>query len=68
MLSNEQFQGWKGHPVTKEAREHLQGLRDGLLESIASGATLYDKERTALVIGQIQGIDEFLNIRFEGET
>ena len=55
------------HPATREIMRELKELRDQKLEYIASGATILKSAElsTETIVGQIQGLDEFLNIKHE---
>lgn len=66
-MRKEQFEEWSAHPSTIEIFDELAGVRDDLKETLAYGATIGSKVQTARVVGQIEGLNQLLNIRYEGE-
>lgn len=65
-MRKEQFEEWRAHPSTVEIFEELLGVRDDLKEALACGETIGSKVQTARVVGQIEGLNQLLNIRFDG--
>lgn len=73
MLTSEQFQEWKNHPVTKEIFTELNKSRNALVEQLVNGSSIgYQADEThgttSKLVGQINGLDQLLNISFEGEV
>lgn len=69
-ITAEQFEEWKEHPVTKEIFKGLRDLKEDIAEQMLAGNTLGGTAEethafTAKAIGQAQGIDQLLNIRFD---
>jgi hypothetical protein len=69
-VTNEMFAEWKSHPVTKEIFLQLVGVRNDLTEQLASGQTIKilaedTHGMTNRIVGQIDGINQVLNISFE---
>ena len=72
MITKEQFQEWKNHPVTKELFVELKKARQSLIEQLANGGTIGDTfdsthGLTSKTVGQIDGLNQLLNISFEGD-
>jgi hypothetical protein len=72
MISAEQFAEWKTHPVTIEIFAGLREMRESIVEQLAYGNTIgLDAESTHgltnRAIGQLNGIDQLLNISYAGE-
>jgi len=72
MITAEQFQEWKTHPVTKEIFEELKQVKNALTDQLTDGSFLdYDAEYfygvTNRVVGQIRGIDQLLNISYKDD-
>ena len=68
-ITKEQFGEWKEHPITKEIFKEIEILKKGLLEQLGTGSTIgYDAAethgRTSKVVGQIDGLNQLLNIDF----
>lgn len=73
MITSEQFQEWKSHPVTKEIFSELAKVRAAIIEQLSNGNTIgYSADEThgftSKAIGQINGLDQLLNISFEGDS
>ena len=64
-MNKEQFEEWKSHPVTVEVLKEVDNLRDDLKEALASGTTLGDEVLTARMVGNIEGLNQILNIEYE---
>ncbi|MEA2038871.1 MAG: hypothetical protein U9N82_03455 [Thermodesulfobacteriota bacterium] len=72
MLTQETYNEWKGHPATKEVFGELAKIKINLMTALSQGQTLSGdasetQRDTAMIIGQIQGINQVLHITFEGE-
>ena len=73
MLTSEQFQEWKNHPVTKEIFAELKKSRQAIVEQLANGNSIGPDAQathgfTKRAVGQINGLDQLLNISFEGDS
>ena len=73
MITKEQFQEWKTHPVTKELFDKLKEMKHSIMDQIANGNTIgHDAEATHgftnRAIGQLDGLNQLLNISFDGES
>lgn len=73
MITAEQFAEWKEHPVTKEIFELLKMTRIDLQDRLAIGFTarLTAEEThgmTHKIVGQIEGLNQLLNISYEDEN
>jgi len=73
MLTSEQFQEWKNHPVTKEIFTELNKSKKALIEQLSNGSSIaYNADETHgltnRLVGQITGLDQILNISFEGDS
>ena len=69
MITSEQFQEWKTHPVTKEIFAELNNLKNELANQLSIGNTIgYDAQSTHgmtnKIVGQIEGLNQLLNISF----
>ena len=64
-MNKESFYEWKSHPVTAEVLKEVGVMRDNLKETLATGATLGSEIHTAQVVGNIEGLNQLLNIEFE---
>ena len=72
MLTSEQFQEWKEHPVTKEIFKLLTETRQEIINQLSYGNTIGpDAESTHgftnRAIGQIDGLNQLLNISFSNQ-
>jgi hypothetical protein len=70
MITAEQFAEWKTHPVTIEIFEELDKMKKGLVENMVAGSTLSrdpgnTQGLTNRMVGQIDGLNQLLNISFE---
>ena len=73
MITSEQFQEWKQHPVTKELFSKLRESRQAITDQLAMGSSLgFSADETHgstnRLVGQIAGLDQLLNISFEGDV
>lgn len=73
MITKEQFQEWKTHPVTRELFKELKKTHQAMVDKLAYGNTIGDDAYlthglTNRVVGHIEGINQLLNITFYGET
>lgn len=73
MISAEQFQEWKNHPVTKEIFAELIRVRQSIIDQLANGNTIdIDAQAThgftSRAVGQIAGLNQLLNISFEDDS
>lgn len=68
-MTKEEYRDWAEHPVTKEMVSALGETREGILEELGAGGTLSENtERdTARLVGNIEGLDFFLNHHYEEE-
>jgi len=69
MITSEQFQEWKTHPVTQEIFAELTKAKDSLMEQLAIGNTIGNTAQethglTNKTVGQIDGLNQLLNISF----
>ena len=69
MITAEQFQEWKTHPVTQEILRELESIKKNIVEQIANGNTIGPDAQathgfTNRAIGQIDGLNQLLNISF----
>jgi hypothetical protein len=72
MITAEQFAEWKEQPVTKEIFIALIDTKKALQERLANGHTLCQTSdathgATSKVVGQIEGLNQLLNISYEDE-
>lgn len=69
MITIEQFAEWKEHPITKEIFSSLEEMKQKLVEKLVEGQTISEKAEkthgyTNKIVGQIEGINQLLNISF----
>jgi len=69
-LSKESFDEWKEHPVTKEIFKEIKNAVEHLKLQLSEGATIsFSAEethgKTNYFVGQIEGLNQLLNISFE---
>ena len=69
MITSEQFQEWKTHPVTQEIFVELNKVKSELIEQLSIGNTIgqnadYTHGMTNRTVGQIDGLNQILNISF----
>ena len=69
MITNEQFQEWKTHPITKEIFAELTKVRASIIDQLSYGNTIGPDAQathgfTNRAIGQIDGLNQILNISF----
>jgi hypothetical protein len=72
MITKEQFVEWKTHPVTIEVYEEVELAKKGLLEQLMQGVSIGQRADvthglTNKVIGQIEGLNQLLNLTYEDE-
>lgn len=72
MITPEMFAEWKEHPVTKEVMEEVRNKINDLTERIIDGRTIGQSAEvthglTNKIIGQIDGLNQLLNITFAEE-
>ena len=72
MITKEQFVEWKTHPVTIEVYEEVELAKQGLLEQLTQGVSIGQRADvthglTNKVIGQIEGLNQLLNLTYEDE-
>ena len=72
MIRAEQFAEWKEHPVTKEIFTELKKIKENIKDQLADGNTIGDNAEathglTNRAIGQLNGIDQLLNISYADE-
>ena len=72
MITKEAFHEWKSNPTTVEILKTLAEAREVLGEGLASGQTLCTTAdethgSTARMIGNIEGLNQLLNIEFVDE-
>jgi len=73
MLTSEQFQEWKTNAVTTEILTELRKVRKIMESKLSNGNTIgqnaYETHgMTNRVVGNIEGLDQILNISFEGDA
>lgn len=73
MLTAEQFAEWKTHPVTEEIFKELNKTKQSIIEQLANGNTIGPDASathgfTNRAIGQIDGLNQLLNISFEDSS
>ena len=72
MITKEQFEEWKTHPVTIEIYEEVEKAKRVLQETFSDGFTLGQRADvthglTNKLVGQIEGLNQLLNITYEDE-
>ena len=73
MLTKEIFEEWKSQSTTRIVFKELEATRDALQDDLAHGRTLcatadQTHGNTARIVGNIEGLEQVLNISFEDET
>lgn len=73
MITAEQFHEWKNHPVTKELFAALKKTKQDIVEQLANGNSIGPDAQathgfTNRAVGQIDGLNQLLNISFEGDS
>ena len=73
MLTSEQFHEWKNHPVTKETFGSLRKMRQSIMDQLANGNSIGPDAQathgfTNRAVGQLDGLNQLLNISFEGDS
>jgi len=73
MLTSEQFQEWKTNAVTIELLTELRKVRKVMESKLINGNTIgqnaYETHgMTNRVVGNIEGLDQILNISFDGDA
>ena len=71
-MTKESFEEWKSIPATIEILGKLEEARTALKEGLASGQTLCTTAdethgSTARMVGNIEGLNQILNISYEDE-
>lgn len=72
MITAEQFAEWKAQPVTEEIFKLLAEVKKELQTRLANGNTLGQHADvthglTSKIVGQIDGLNQLLNISYEDE-
>lgn len=72
MITAEQFQEWKEHPVTKEVFDELEKIQKALIEQMTYGNTIGHNADTThgltnQMVGHLKGLNQLLNISFDDE-
>ena len=72
MITKEMFLEWKEHPVTKEIFIEIRKAKQILLDNFLKGFTIGSSADvthglTNKLYGQIEGLDQLLNITYEDE-
>ena len=72
MITKEMFSEWKAHPVTREVFEEVSKAKQILIDSFSKGLTIGVSADTThgltnKLYGQIEGLDQLLNITYEDE-
>lgn len=67
-IDKEAFDLWMINPVTKALMSALRNIRDGLNQALTHGNVIMEEDaprKLARFLGQRDGVDLVLNIRFE---
>ena len=69
-LTKEAFDEWKEHPVTREIFKEIKNAIEHLKLQLSEGLTIsFSAEethgKTSHIVGQIEGLNQLLNISFE---
>ena len=69
-LTKEAFDEWKEHPVTREIFTEINQTIEMLKTNLSNGLTIsFSSEethgKTSHLVGQIEGLNQLLNISFE---
>ena len=72
MITKEQFIEWKTHPVTIEVYEEVERAKKDLQDQLMEGVTIGQRADvthglTSRMIGQIEGLNQLLNLTYEDE-
>jgi len=72
MISKESFEEWRTHPVTIEIYDEIKKAKQTLQHNISEGLTIGHRADithglTNKAIGQIEGLNQLLNITYEDE-
>lgn len=72
MVTKEEFLEWKSHPVTIEVYAEIKRAKERLVTHLSEGATIgYEAQvthgQTNKIIGQIEGLNQLLNLTYEDE-
>lgn len=65
-MNQEQFYEWRNQEATVEVFKEIAAVRDQLKDHLARGDTVRDQVETARVVGNIEGLNQLLNIDYEG--
>ena len=73
MITAEQLAEWKEHPVTREIFKGLKELKADIKDQLGNGATIgpdaeFTHASTSRSVGQIDGLNQLLNISFAEES
>ena len=72
MITKEALEGWKADPTTSEILQEVVKLINGLTAALANGQTLSGDPgetllNTSRMVGNIEGLNQILNISHGGE-
>jgi len=72
MITKEQFSEWKASPVTIEIYKEVERAKQSLVSMLSKGTTIGQTAEethgmTNRVIGQINGLNQLLNLTYEDE-
>jgi len=64
-MTKEELADWKQHPVTKHFTEYFVDIRNDMIEALSRGHTIgeHTERETALMVGEIAGLNYFINSR-----
>ena len=70
MITKEQFEEWKTHPVTIEIYNEVKRAKQSLQDTLSEGLTIslqadITQGLTNKLVGQIEGLNQLLNITYE---
>jgi len=73
MITAEYFQESNTHPVTKELFTELKRTKQDIIDQLVNGNSIGPDAQathgfTNRAVGQIDGLNQLLNISFEGES
>ena len=73
-MNREEFAEWINHPGTIEIFKEFKKVKEGLMEDLEHAGTINNESidstviMTARVVGQIQGINQLLDIEFADDS
>jgi len=72
MITKEQFVEWKMHPVTIEVYEEVKRAKQDLQDQLMQGVSIGQRADvthglTSRMIGQVEGLNQLLNLTYEDE-